>query len=72
MRGRRILLTGGNHPIVTTLAGAFGFIVINRGRWYPGRVDMAGFAQITGENMRGALARGAHRIVTGKTGLGRQ
>lgn len=64
----RIGLAGGNDAIVTALASALGFIVINGGRGHPGRGHVTGITHITGENMRRALARGNHAIVTGLAG----
>ena len=64
----RIGLPGRNDTIMTALASALGFIVINGGRRHPGRGHVTGITHITGENVRGSLARGNHTVVTGLAG----
>ena len=63
-----IRLTGGDHPVVTTLAGTLGFIVIYGRDEHPERIDVTGFAQITGENMCRRLTGGGNPIVTAYAG----
>lgn len=51
-------LANGDHVIVTRFTGAGDLCMIDqRTHRYPGRVNMAGFAQIGGGNVRRALAR---------------
>ena len=65
----RCRFAGGNHTVMTTLAGAHGFVVIDLGRRHPGRTGMAGLADIAGENMRRTLSRSNRAIVAGDTGI---
>ena len=51
-----IRLAGSDNAIVAALAGAQRFVVINRGSRHPGGGHVTGVADITGENVRVALA----------------
>lgn len=59
-----------NRTIVTTLAGAYHIIVIDRTRGdrCPGRADVAGFANAAGENVCQSLARRNCIVMTRNTG----
>ena len=63
-----IRLAGSGDAIMTALAGAQRFVVVNGGRGYPGGGHVTGVTDITSENMRRTLARGDHPIMTGLTG----
>ena len=63
-------LTNGNHPIMTTLATADDLRMIHqRTHRHPGRINVAGLAQIGSIDVRRALANRQRTIVTGDTGL---
>ena len=63
-----IRLAGSGDAIMTALAGAQRFVVINGGRRHPGGGHMTGVTDITGKNMCSTFTRGDHPVMTGLTG----
>lgn len=60
---RLIGFARGEHPIMTTLTGAHGLVVIHRADRHPGRAHVTGFAHIAGEDVTGGFTGGAGAIV---------
>ena len=58
-------LAGGDNAVVTTLADAQGFVVIDSSDRRPGRHCMTSSTHITAQNMRGGFIAGDGAIVTG-------
>ena len=54
-----------HHAIMTALAGAHGFVVIDGGRRYPGSKGVTGGAHIARTNMGCILVGGNHAIMAG-------
>ena len=65
----RCRLARGHYTVVATLAGTHGFVMIDGNSRRPGVAVVAGFADVTGENMTDALSRGRNTVVTGNAGL---
>ena len=58
-------LAGGDNAIVTTLADAQGFVVIDSSDRHPGRHCVTSSTHVTGQNMRGGFIAGDGAVVTG-------
>ena len=60
---------GGDNAIVAAFAYTLRFIVIDRYDWHPSRIVVAGFTEVTGEDMRRAFSTCARGVVAGNASL---
>lgn len=64
-----IRLACGDNAIVAAFAYTLRFVVIDRYDRHPSRIVVAGFTEVTGEDMRRAFSTCVRGVVTGDTGL---